>query len=181
MEQVFAPWRINWVKRDDFPDNDGCVFCSLPERKPASEALVLATAEHGYIVLNNFPYNPGHVMVIPFDHIADFELLDEQTLFSLSRLQQLTIDALRATFDPDGFNIGLNLGRAAGGSIRDHLHVHVVPRWTGDTNFMPVIADTKVLVEGLSDSYERLRSAFADHDGAQVHDESTPVDLTSII
>ncbi|SFR90502.1 ATP adenylyltransferase [Halomicrobium zhouii] len=176
MDQVFAPWRIEWVERDD-PDVDvECVFCDLPAREDDRENRVVARNDHAYVLLNNYPYNPGHAMVIPFDHTGDYRDLDETTLLGHARLKQRTFDALEAALGPDAFNAGLNLGGgAAGGSIDDHLHTHVVPRWEGDTNFMPVVSDTQVIVEAIADTYERLHEAFAGQDGAVVADEDTAV------
>ena len=168
MDQLVAPWRIEWVERDDEPD--GCPFCVLPERSDAREANVVAAADRAFVLLNSYPYNPGHAMVIPRAHTGAFTDLDEATLLEHARLKQRTIEALEAALAPDGFNAGLNLGDSAGGSVDDHLHTHVVPRWTGDTNFMPVCADTKVIVEAVDDTYERLHEAFADQPDTTVAD-----------
>ena len=167
MEQVFAPWRIEWVEREDRNEGiDGCVFCSLPEQENARESRVVAGSEHAFVLLNNYPYNPGHVMVIPRQHTGDYRDLDDEVLLDHARLKQRTVDALETALSPDGFNAGLNLGNAAGGSIGDHLHTHVVPRWGGDTNFMAVVSDTKVIVEAIDDTYDRLHAAFAGQEGA---------------
>ena len=168
MDQLVAPWRIEWVERDDDPDS--CPFCVLPERSDAREANVVAAADRAFVLLNNYPYNPGHAMVIPRAHTGAFTDLDEATLLEHARLKQRTIEALEAALDPDGLNAGLNLGDGAGGSVDDHLHTHLVPRWTGDTNFMPVCADTKVIVEAVDDTYERLHEAFADQPDTTVAD-----------
>jgi ATP adenylyltransferase len=171
MEQVFAPWRIEWVERDDSePDIDGCPFCVLPGRDDAREALVVAESEHAFVLLNNYPYNPGHVMVIPRPHTGDYTDLDAAALSDHARLKQRTMTALEAAFAPDGLNVGLNLGDASGGSVDDHLHTHVVPRWDGDTNFMPVCSDTKVIVQALEESYDQLRAAFAEQPGTRTAD-----------
>jgi ATP adenylyltransferase len=179
MDQVFAPWRIDWVEREDKNEEiDDCVFCELPDLGPDSEQGVVARSEHAYVVLNNYPYNPGHVMVIPFIHTGDYRDLDERTVLAHSKLTQRTIEALDRAMDPEGYNAGLNLGSAAaGGSVGDHLHTHVVPRWTGDTNFMPVIGDTKVIVEALADTYDRLHEAFATQPGASLEGDDRAVCL----
>ncbi|WP_049928798.1 HIT family protein [Halopiger goleimassiliensis] len=178
MEQVFAPWRIEWIRRDEKnPDVEDCVFCELPEQGRDRENLIVARSEHAFVMLNNYPYNPGHAMVIPHAHTGDYRDLTDEQLLDHARLKQRTFDALEAASDPDGFNAGLNLGDGAGGSIDDHLHTHVVPRWEGDTNFMPVISDTSVIVEALEDTYERVREAFAAQDGASVPDEDGAVVL----
>ncbi|CAI49688.1 histidine triad family protein (homolog to bis(5'-nucleosyl)-tetraphosphatase) [Natronomonas pharaonis DSM 2160] len=162
MDQVFAPWRIKWVEREDKNEAiDGCPFCVLPERDDASESLVVAESEHAFVLLNNYPYNPGHAMVIPRPHVGEYPELEPDVLFDHARLKQRTIEALNAAFEPDGINAGLNLGEASGGSIDDHLHTHLVPRWHGDTNFMPVCSDTKVIVQAVEETHEQLMEAFA--------------------
>ena len=166
MNQLFAPWRIEWVEREG--DGEGCPFCRLPSEARDREHLLVARGDHAFVLLNNAPYNPGHVMVIPYAHTGDLRSLDDGTLLECARLRNRTIDAIETAFSPDGFNVGLNLGDAAGGSIDDHVHTHVVPRWHGDTNFMAVIDDTTVIVEGLADSYERLHEAFAAQEGTTV-------------
>jgi ATP adenylyltransferase len=168
MDQVFAPWRIEWVERDGNEDVDGCPFCVLPDREDAREANVLAESEHAAVILNNFPYNPGHAMVVPHEHTEAYEALDRDVLLDHARLKQRTVEAFEAGLEPDGINAGLNLGNASGGSIDGHLHTHMVPRWAGDTNFMPVTADTKVIVEAVAETYETLHAAFEAQAGATV-------------
>jgi ATP adenylyltransferase len=171
MDQVFAPWRIEWVEREDRNTDVECVFCEFPTRDDARNALVLAQNDHAAVMLNNYPYNPGHAMVIPHAHEGDWRALDDDQLLAHAQLKRRTIDAMDAAFSPAGFNAGENLGgSAAGGSIGDHLHTHVVPRWRGDTNFMPVISDTKVIVEAVTDTYDRLHDAFAAQADATVAD-----------
>jgi len=179
MDRVFAPWRIEWVEREDKnADVDGCVFCELPERGADREHRIVARSEHAFVMLNNYPYNPGHVMVIPAVHEGDYRALGDEVLLDHARLKQHAFEAIEAAMAPDGFNAGLNLGGpAAGGSIGDHLHTHVVPRWSGDTNFMPVVADTKVVVEAVDDTYDRLHDAFARLEGARLEDDDRAVVL----
>ncbi|PSP56093.1 HIT family hydrolase [Halobacteriales archaeon QS_1_67_19] len=166
MEQVFAPWRIEWIEREDKnEDVDECVFCELPTRGADRENLIVARSDRAFVMLNNYPYNPGHAMVVPREHTGDYRALSEADLLEHARLKQRTFDALADALDPDGFNAGLNLGRGAGGSIGDHLHTHVVPRWEGDTNFMPVVSDTKVIVEAVDETYDRVREAFEEQEG----------------
>jgi ATP adenylyltransferase len=165
MEQVFAPWRIEWIEREDKnEDVDGCVFCEFFESDDDCENLVVARSDHAFVMFNNYPYNPGHAMVVPRVHTGDYRDLPEDVLLDHAKLKQRTFDALDAALGPDGFNAGLNLGRGAGGSIGDHLHTHVVPRWEGDTNFMPVVSDTKVIVEAVDETYDRVREAFAEQE-----------------
>jgi ATP adenylyltransferase len=166
MEQVFAPWRIDWVRRDDGGD-DGCVFCGMRDTDDDRGKRVVARSSQSFVVLNNSPYNPGHVMVVPHTHTGEYAELDDETLVDHARLKQATFDALRASLSPDGFNTGLNLGTGAGGSIDDHLHTHIVPRWEGDTNFMPVTSDTKVIVQALDETYEEVRAGFASLETAE--------------
>src|SRR6056297_3135277 len=167
MEQVFAPWRIDWIERsDENEDVEECIFCELADWDADRENRLVARSEHAFVLLNNYPYNPGHAMVIPHQHTGDYRDLDDEVLLDHARLKQRTFEAMETALGPEGFNAGLNLGGGpAGGSIDDHLHTHVVPRWQGDTNFMPVISDTKVIVEALDETYDRVREAFAEQDG----------------
>ena len=169
MDRLFAPWRIEWVERDEDPI-EGCPFCVLPAGDDR-EGRIVARNDRAFVVLNNYPYNPGHAMVVVDRHTGEYATLDEAELLATARLKQRTLRALDAAFDPDGVNVGANLGGdAAGGSIDDHVHEHVVPRWRGDTNFMPVVGDTKVVVEALERSYGRLHEAFGAQDGATTGD-----------
>ena len=178
MKQVFAPWRIEWVKRDaKNPRVDDCVFCELPEWENDRENLLVARSPHSFALLNNAPYNPGHVMVIPHAHTGDYRDLTDEQLLDHARLKQRTFEAIETGLDPEGANVGLNLGKVAGGSIGDHLHTHVVPRWHGDTNFMPIVSDTTVIVEALDATYDHLHEAFADQEGATVPDETSAVEF----
>ena len=179
MDSIFAPWRIEWVERQDPEDQiEGCVFCELPSQDADRENRILARGEHAFVILNNSPYNPGHAMVVPNAHTGDYRSLDEDQLLGHARLVQHTIEALERAMNPHGINTGLNLGgHAAGGSIDDHLHTHVVPRWGGDTNFMPVISETKVIVEAIDDTYERLHEAFTGIEGATDHGPDRAVEL----
>ena len=175
MDQVFAPWRIEWVERDGESETDHCVFCAFAEREDDREIRVVARSEHAFVLLNNYPYNPGHLMVVPHAHTGEYADLSEKALLDHARLKQRSLRALESAMVPDGFNVGLNLGTGAGGSIDDHLHTHVVPRWQGDTNFMPVISDTKVIVEALADTYDRLHEAYTAQDGTENRGEDRAV------
>lgn len=177
MDQLFAPWRIQWVERPDKnADFDECVFCELPDRHADREHHLLARSDHGYVLLNNYPYNPGHAMVIPYDHVGEYGNLDADALLAKEGLVQRTLRAMDEAFQPDGYNVGYNLGGdAAGGSIDDHIHAHVVPRWSGDTNFMATISDTSVIVEAVSETYDRLHEAMAAQEGVRVTDDETAV------
>lgn len=167
MDQVFAPWRIEWVERESGGHDADCVFCAVLADDADRTNRLVARSEHAFVLLNNYPYSPGHAMVIPHRHTGEYGDLEGEELLNHARLKQRTFDALERAFSPDGFNAGLNLGQGAGGSIDDHLHTHVVPRWEDDTNFMPVIGDTKVIVQALEDSYDRLREAFGEQEGVE--------------
>src|ERR671918_3221957 len=159
MERLWAPWRGEYVKglRGD-EEESGCLFCEL-QKQDDEEALILARSEHSFAVLNRYPYNSGHLMVAPFRHVGELEEVEDDESLDMQRLMQRCVRALKEAMHPDGFNIGMNLGVVAGAGIPDHLHWHVVPRWTGDTNFMPVVGITKVLPEVTQTSYEKLRAA----------------------
>jgi ATP adenylyltransferase len=175
VDRLFAPWRIEWVAREDRnPGVEGCVFCALPDLDHR-EHRVVARNDHAYVLLNDAPYNPGHAMVIPDRHLDDYTDLGPDELFAHARLTQRTLRAMDAGLDPDGYNTGFNLGPAGGASVADHVHRHVVPRYDGDTNFMPVVADTAVVVEGIEDTYDRLWAAFREQEGAAV-DDADPAD-----
>lgn len=176
MDHVFAPWRMEWVERDDKNPDVDCVFCAFRDADEDRENRVVARSEQSFVLLNNYPYNPGHVMVIPHTHTGEFGELTADELLNHAQLKQRTLAALTEAMGPEGFNTGMNLGgAAAGGSIDDHLHTHIVPRWEGDTNFMPVVGDTKVIVEAVADTYDRLHTAFDSQDGTTVPGPDTAV------
>jgi ATP adenylyltransferase len=178
MDELYAPWRMEWVRRDDREvEFDGCVFCELPRQQDDETHRILARSGHAYVVLNKAPYCPGHVLVVAFDHVETYAELAAPALVDLSKLLQTTTDVVRGSLHPDGMNVGMNLGCAGGASVPGHLHVHVVPRWTSDTTFMPVVGDAKVLPEALDDTYHRLRDAFADVDGVSDDGSSDAVTL----
>ena len=163
LQRLWTPWRMAYI-RGEGKDLGGCPFCVLPSQGPEHDAerLILHRAPTAYVILNAYPYNPGHLMAVPFRHVAGFEELTTEELHELTDLTQLSVRALQATSQPSAFNLGMNVGSLAGAGIAEHLHQHVVPRWGGDTNFMPVIANTRVLPELLQETYERLAPAFAD-------------------
>ncbi len=157
MKVLWAPWRMVHIGG---PKEQGCIFCRKPEADDPREALVLSAGEHASVMLNKFPYAHGHLMVSPRHHTADFAELSRGEFASLSETLRATVGIVRAEFQPDGVNVGMNLGSAAGAGIADHMHWHVVPRWDGDTNFMPMIADVRVMPEHLETVYDRLRPLF---------------------
>jgi ATP adenylyltransferase len=155
-ERLWTPWRMEYIKSTGGGEQPACIFCDLPARDDDEKNLILARSERAFVILNAFPYNAGHVMVAPFRHVGELEDADERELADLDALLQRSIRALKEEYQPQGFNLGMNLGRVAGAGIPDHIHWHVVPRWNGDTNFMPVVGQTKVLPELLEESFLRL-------------------------
>ena len=156
MEQLFAPWRFAYVSRAG--TSSDCVLCAAAGG--GDETLTLARGERAFALLNRFPYTSGHAMVAPIAHVGGFSELDADTLAEMMGMVQRVVRAVEQAYHPHGFNIGFNLGEAAGAGITDHLHVHVVPRWRGDTNFMAVTADVRVLPEDLSETLAKLRRAL---------------------
>jgi len=157
MERLWAPWRLEYIVADKV---EGCVFCVSCRRDDDRENRILCRGENAFVIMNAFPYSNGHLLIAPYRHIADItELADDESL-EIMRLVQMSIRALGEAFRPDGLNIGVNQGTAAGAGIADHVHVHVVPRWNGDTNFMPVFADVKVIPEALEATYDKLKPIF---------------------
>jgi len=158
VKPLWAPWRLAYVAG---PKVEGCVFCEALTSNDDRAALVLHRAELGFLILNRYPYNSGHLMVVPNRHVARLDALSPQEAEALMRLAALAVRVLESAAGAQGFNVGMNLGRAAGAGIEEHLHMHVVPRWVGDTNFMPVLGDTKVIPEHLEATYDRLANALA--------------------
>lgn len=152
---------MSYIAEDDHTAS-GCPFCLLAEGSDDEDALILHRGRTCYAVLNRYPYNPGHLMAVPFRHVADFDELSTAELHEMADLSRSGVRALRAATQPQAFTIGLNVGAAAGAGIAEHAHQHVVPRWGGDTNFMPLIGQTRILPELLEETYERLAPAFAE-------------------
>jgi ATP adenylyltransferase len=155
--QLWAPWRLEYVRQAD--ELEGCVFC-LAAAGPDEETLVVHRGAHVFVLLNRFPYSSGHLMVAPYRHLGEFGALSDDEALEAHRLAEAGMAALAETYAPHGYNVGWNLGRAAGAGIVDHVHLHVVPRWGGDTNFMPVLADVKVLPEHLEETRAQLAAAW---------------------
>ena len=160
MEVLHAPWRIRYILAPKPPAGDGSLFTRIAQSNDDEANLVVARDRTCFALLNRYPYNGGHLMVVPYRQVAELGELTLEELTDLMRLTQRCVAALKRLMNPDGFNIGLNQGRAAGAGIEEHLHLHIVPRWVGDTNFMPVLADTKVLPEALSETAARLREVL---------------------
>jgi len=160
LKVIWAPWRIKYILQEK---PKGCIFCEYRDHPEKDEDnLVVYRGKKVLAVLNLYPYNPGHLMIAPYRHIGDITELDDDELLELNKTLQLVIKAISNAMKPDGYNIGINLGKVAGAGIEDHIHIHVVPRWLGDTNFMPVIANAKVIPEALKDTYRKIRKAIVE-------------------
>jgi ATP adenylyltransferase len=160
VERLWTPWRRAYLEGTD-SRSTACFLCDhAADASHDRENLVLFRAASVFVLLNLYPYNSGHLMVAPYQHIGDFPRLETATASDLMAVTQRAVDVLQQVYAPDGFNLGMNLGRSAGAGVPDHLHMHVVPRWNGDTNFMPVVGETKVLPESLDQTYSRLESHF---------------------
>jgi ATP adenylyltransferase len=157
MDRLWAPWRLSYVTAASDPATD-CIFCDAQIGRDVD--LVLFRGHHGYILLNLYPYNNGHLMVVPNRHLSTLEALNPDEQVELMKLTRLSEIALTEAYHPHGINVGINLGRAAGAGIENHLHIHLVPRWTGDTNFMTAVGQTRVLPEDLAATAARLRPIF---------------------
>ncbi len=170
METKFTPWRNSYITNAAPPAFEGCVLCGLQQAAPEQDATnyVLYRGERCYVVLNLYPYNTGHLMVVPYTHTADLVGLDVATANEIWDTGRRAVAAIGAAMRPDGFNLGMNLGQTAGAGIAEHLHLHVVPRWQGDANFMPIVGGTKLIPEALEQTYAKLKPLFAvDGDGVR--------------
>tara|TARA_B100001013_G_scaffold84428_1_gene46185 strand:+ start:1881 stop:2375 length:495 start_codon:yes stop_codon:yes gene_type:complete len=157
MKKLWAPWRIEYIRS---PKEDGCVFCDKPAGDNEREDLILYHGEKVFILMNLYPYNNAHLMIAPYIHVDNTEELDADTYKEIMVLADQSMAILKETMDAQGFNFGANIGAAAGAGIEEHIHFHIVPRWAGDTNFMPVLGHTKVEVQGLQECYDLLRPHF---------------------
>ena len=158
MEQLWAPWRMELIEKGAKPS--GCIFCDLPKASDDRNNLILGRTKHSFAILNRFPYNNGHLMVVPARHVADLGALSAEEYGELTEALRVAVRLVGRAYKAQGYNVGMNLGQVAGAGIADHLHWHVVPRWNGDTNFMPVLGDTKVMIEHLLAGWDRLRPIF---------------------
>ena len=158
--RIWAPWRLAYVKDASKDAEEECIFCVKPEEDDDRANLIVHRGEHSFVILNLYPYTNGHLMVAPYEHIASFQELSPETIAEMMALAQRAMARLEEVYDPHGYNVGINQGRVAGAGVEHHIHLHVVPRWGGDTNFMPVIADTKVMPQTLEQSYDALAGAF---------------------
>mgnify|MGYP001430100343 CR=1 FL=1 len=157
MKKLWAPWRMKYITGAADKNQRGCIFCNKPAGKADQRNYILYRGQKAFVIMNIFPYNNGHLMIAPYRHVGDFPALNDAELLDIMQLAQACQKAMSAVMKPQGYNLGFNLGRVAGAGIEDHVHLHLVPRWNGDTNFMPVLADTKVVSEALEDTYKKLK------------------------
>ena len=160
MDYLWAPWRIEYIKIAKEEAKQGCILCSKPEAEDDRKNLILHRGQHSFIIMNAYPYNAGHLMVVPNRHVANLEDLNDTERNELFGLVSRSIAVMKQVFNAEGFNVGMNLGRIAGAGIDSHIHIHVVPRWVGDTNFMPVTGDIRVVSEAILETYDKLAGRF---------------------
>ncbi len=157
MKQLWTPWRLEYILS---AKQEGCIFCDFVEQEDDRNNLILLRGERSFLMLNKYPYNNGHLMAVPYHHVDTLELLLPEEQADLMAMTVLAVSALRLAMKPDGFNIGYNIGKVAGAGVKDHVHCHIVPRWNGDTNYMPVLAEVRVIPQALSDTYDQLKQAL---------------------
>lgn len=158
--QIWAPWRMEYIRTPQSEKPKGCIFCNKPTEDIDKENLILFRGAHVFVIMNRYPYNNGHLMVVPYRHLSDYSDLTKEELTEIGEVTQLCIAVLKKTMGPNGFNVGFNIGESAGAGIAEHIHQHIVPRWVGDTNFMPVLCHTKVMVDGLTECWWSLKKEF---------------------
>jgi ATP adenylyltransferase len=158
--RIWAPWRLAYVTDASKDIEEECIFCAKPEADDDEANLIVHRGKGCFVMLNLFPYTNGHLMVAPFEHIARLQDLAPETLAEMMTMAQRAMSRLESVYEPHGYNVGFNQGRIAGAGVEHHIHMHVVPRWAGDNNFMPVIADTKVMPQTIEQSFEALRGGF---------------------
>lgn len=156
-QRLWAPWRLEYIRG---PKSGECIFCTRPEARDDAASYIVHRGESCFVMLNAFPYNNGHLMVAPYRHAGSIADLDQPLLLELMTMAQTALGVLEEVYGPEGFNMGINQGKIAGAGFEDHVHLHVVPRWAGDTNYMPVIASTRVLPQSLEYSFGELQAAF---------------------
>jgi ATP adenylyltransferase len=159
METIWAPWRMEYILRDKIKPSS-CIFCEKYQLADDQHNLVLFRGKHTYVLMNLYPYNNGHLLIAPYRHLSEYTELNGKERDELSLLTSLSLTVLKKAMNPHGFNLGMNLGIVGGAGIADHIHQHIVPRWTGDTNFMPITGHAKVIVQGLQETWATLKSHF---------------------
>ncbi len=158
MKHLWSPWRMKYIEKDE--KEEGCVFCIAQTQNDSAANLIAFRGERAYVILNLYPYTSGHLMVVPIEHKPNLEELDSSTRAEMMELTSQCMTVLRKIYNPQAFNMGANIGEAAGAGILDHVHIHIVPRWAGDTNFISTLGETRVLPEALEDTYKRVREGF---------------------
>lgn len=158
MKVLWAPWRMEYILSDQ--EGHECIFCPGPDRNKDQERLILYVGSHTIVMMNRYPYNNCHLLVAPFRHVPSFDELSDQELLALSRMVRHSIQSLKRLMNPDGFNVGVNLGRVAGAGVEAHLHYHIVPRWNGDTSFITAVGEVRVIPEHIKESYKKLLPYF---------------------
>lgn len=158
MDHLYTPWRMAYIRGEKKPDS-GCIFCSAPDGE-AAERLIVGRSQYVYVIMNLFPYNNGHVMVVPYDHVSSQEQLAEPALLDLMLTANRMLAILRELYNPAAFNVGANIGQAAGAGIAEHFHLHLVPRWNGDANFMTVVGETRVIPDTLENTWRELHERW---------------------
>jgi ATP adenylyltransferase len=166
MDHLYTPWRMAYIRGEKAPDA-GCVFCAAPDQPPEASQIV-ARSTHTYVIMNRYPYNNGHVMVVPYAHVGSMEQLAPDALLDLMTTANRAVGALRKLYNPTAFNMGANIGQAAGAGIAEHFHLHIVPRWPGDANFMTVTADTRIIADTIANTWSELVAVWSQlYDGKE--------------
>ena len=158
MNHLWSPWRMEYIENSN--KVEGCVFCMMQELPDSAENLIALRGKRSFIILNRYPYTSGHLMVVPNDHVSTLEEVDPETRSEMMELTACCMTVLRKLYNPHGFNMGANIGEAAGAGVKDHVHIHIVPRWAGDTNFMSTVGEARVLPESLETTYLRVKKGF---------------------
>lgn len=159
MKILWSPWRIKYI--EGFKKGYECIFCIKPTNKNDKKNFILKRGNYSFVIMNIFPYNPGHLMVAPYRHIKELKDLNKEEIWEIIEFVKESIEVLKKAYSPHGFNIGINIGRTAGAGFEEHIHFHIVPRWEGDTNFMPVLCNTKIISEELRRTYRKLKKYYA--------------------
>ena len=158
MKVLWAPWRMDYILSDK--KSQGCIFCELPKQDTDRDNLILYRSSHTFVIMNRYPYNNGHIMVVPYGHIATLDGMDEGTMLDFMKVSKHAVQSIGKAFMPEGFNMGINIGKIAGAGMEEHLHLHIVPRWAGDTSFMTVFDEIRIVPDHVLSTYDKLHAAF---------------------